>query len=173
MNRTIRRLSAAGFLFSLLLTAGCASEGYFGDRMQDLTDVAHVDVTGLSVGVAANVGPVGLGAFDMLRLSDSLPGGARVKIGLGGVYLARSFGTPGLYVGLLFPIIHNLGDTKRDVSDHAGDWYGRTYPAWGSVGADVGVGLGLGARVDPIELADFLLGFGLIDLANDDVSGTK
>ena len=139
-------------------TSGCATTGYWADRRQDLTDVAHVDVTMFSVGVAANAGPAIVGLH---RTAGSCGDGGRVKIGLGGV---QAVSTCGQYAGVVFPISR----IKEKTRSNGG--YGTEAPPWGSVGLDIGLILGLGVRFDVVELADLVLGLGGIDIIDDDVS---
>ena len=71
-------------LLTLALTCqGCrVLEGtYMGNRLDDLTDVAHVEVTGMSLGALANVGPLLLG-YERHHGIFWSPG--RTKLGLGG-----------------------------------------------------------------------------------------
>jgi hypothetical protein len=120
--------------------AGCSSiSPYMKDRARDLTDVAHIDVTCMSVGVGVNVGPSLLG-FN--SVSAPCGDGKRLKFGLG--------------------ILSSKAESRSSST------YGKTFPPWGSVGGDVGLIFGLSARADVVELVDFFLGIATVDILKDD-----
>ena len=83
--------------------------------------------------------------------------GDRAKLGLGGIQTVNASG--GIrFVG--FPLVE-----KKSRSEYG---YGETMPAYGSVGFDLGLYFGIGARVDVFEFFDFLLGFAEVDIVKDD-----
>ena len=137
--------------------AGCATtKQYFKDRAMDLTDAAHIDLSAMSFGAGVNAGPAVVG----LNLVSAPCGpGFRTKIGLGGIEALRV--NEG-YAGLIWP----LGDAETKTRSEAG--YGRHFPPWGSVGADIGFIYGISARADAVELVDFLLGLAGVDILKDD-----
>ena len=132
---------ACGALFS-----GCACvKPYFIDRAHDLTDVAHVEVNAMSLGAAVNVGPAILGWNEI----SGPDGGQRYMLGLGGYRWIRA---DGQYSGVIYPLSKVGHDESRSETG-----YSSVHPTWGSVGFDVGLVVGLGARVDIVELIDFIL----------------
>lgn len=145
-------------LITLIIASlsGCAV-GYWADRAADLTDVAHVDLTGWSLGLAANVGPAIAGAHG---ISGPDGDGLRFKLGLGGIETSK---TSGGQTGLVFPFTKYRSTTRGDKV------YGTTGPGLGSVGFDLGAFYGVGAHVDVVELLDFLLGLAGCDILDDDL----
>jgi hypothetical protein len=160
---------------SLPFLAGCT---YVANRLNDLSDVAHVDLT-VSMGLLANVGPAVLGA-------EWTPD--RLQLGLGGPQWIE-FGTGPSDEGQTA-----YGYVVRcERLDVAARWYGlpmeslktepqgygKSSPPWGSIGVEVGVPvplpgvmlfpLGVGVHADVVELADFVTGFGGVDILGDDL----
>ncbi|MFT5130350.1 MAG: hypothetical protein ACI8W8_003981 [Rhodothermales bacterium] len=147
-----------------LATMGCAnSRGYLADRAADLTDVAHLNLSAFSRGHAmANVGPAVVGYQRLVGIDSN---GYCMKVGLGGIEeLQTSINSGGdrPTFGLIIPLTHQAFDTRSLVG------YGKRHPPWGSVGADLGLFMGIGMRADLVELADFTLGWIRLDLLRDD-----
>jgi hypothetical protein len=126
------------------------------DRARDLTDVAHIDVTCMSVGVGVNVGPALLG-FN--SVSAPCGDGKRLKFGLG---IPEGRKVQEFYAGAIWPILSSKAESRSSST------YGKTFPPWGSVGGDVGLFFGLSARADVVELVDFFLGIATVDILKDD-----
>ena len=124
------------------VVSGCGTSGYLTDRRHDLTDVAHVDLNCLALGMAANAGPVVLGGHTITAI---LGPGMSVRLGLGGV---QWIVTDGTCWGIGFPLERYragkrseggpFGDRRRGRSSRLGN-YEQSYPGWGSLGFDVGL----------------------------------
>jgi hypothetical protein len=145
---------------TVIFATGCTT-AYWADRRADLTDVAHVDTHAWSMGLAANVGPAVLGWH--LILEDQGPGHHGIY-GLGGY---QESGSDGVAAGLIIPL------SWREEHGRSRVLYNKISPTWGSVGIDFGWLLGFGARIDFVELIDLILGFGGIDILNDDLERQK
>jgi hypothetical protein len=158
---------AAALAFML---AGCSWSGeqrqaYAFARLHDLVDVAHVDGTLNSFGALANVGPVMLGYQQALLGSPDI--GWPVLRGRLGLLFADLTVEDDKAYGLLVPWSRRRVERPFS-SGRGGSAYGRKAPAWGSVGFDVGLFIGVGAHVDIVELADFVSGFFGADICKDD-----
>lgn len=162
-------------LLALSALSGCSTPAgrYVSNRLDDLTDVAHVDATVLRIGLLCNVGPLILGR---VVCGDAYVPTVSLRAGLGGVQFVRTTGEAG---GFIVPTSHYdvsrwslyaWGDRPASEAGEArpgSSYYGKG-PAWGSVGLEVALIVGLGARVDVVECADFLLGLFAVDLVGDD-----
>ncbi len=164
-------------LLSLLLVlcalSGCSSAPYryVANRLDDLTDVAHVQFSVLDLGFLINAGPFELGTERFGVPFPLLPDAFSLRLGAGGPQIAT---LDGLGAGIGIPLssydqsvysIYNL--SERPAS------YGTKGPAWGSVGFGCGLGVGVAFRGDVVEFVDFLLGFFTIDLCGDDVEAEE
>jgi hypothetical protein len=69
------------------------------DRARDLTDVAHIDLTCMSLGVGVNVGPAVLG---FSSVSAPCGDGERLKFGLG---IPEGRKVQEFYAGAVWPIL--------------------------------------------------------------------
>lgn len=153
------------------VVSGCATSEYLTDRRHDLTDAAHVDFNDFALGTAVSVGPMVLGGHAITTFIDR---GTSFRLGLGGV---QEIKTSGIHWGVGFPF-ERYQATKRPEGGPFGDWrldrsssfgdYEHSYPGWGSLGFDIGLLWGVGARVDAVELLDFAVGLTRIDLLRDD-----
>ena len=138
-------------MFSLITS--CTSN-YWENRRQDLTVVAHVDLEGLSFGAMANISVISGGLFFQ---GGPCGTGFREKYGLGGTQSTHASGGA-IILGV--PLMENSARSR---------WgYGRDMPHFASVGVDTGLFFGIGARVDLLELLDFVFGFAMIDIVQDD-----
>jgi hypothetical protein len=142
---------------------------YTANRLSDLTDVAHVDISFMSTGALASAGPMMLGYESMIAPTGDP--GRRCRFGPGGLQvLSVGYRAD----GLLWPFEHFTVRSRRygpffkiNRSD-AREPYWAQSPTWGSAGVHVGLLLGVGAEVDAVELFDFLLGFFGCDMVGDD-----
>lgn len=154
------RRHAMGYALAaaLITSGGCVSVSTkLASVREDLTDVVHVDVTALAGFGYVNAGPALVGAYVTGGMEGH--GGDRLEVGLGGI---RDERIDGFCVGLGYPMVwHSLQSRSRL-------GYGASGPAWGSLGADVGLFLGLGGRVDVVEFADLCTGLVGYDLLKDD-----
>lgn len=140
-------------LLSLCFLTSCSST-YWNNRRHDLTDFAHLRFQTVSVGADVNVAHIAGGFYMQNGMGDKEN---RTKLGLGGIQTVNSDG--GIrFVG--FPL-----SEKNSRSEYG---YGETMPPYGSIGFDLGIFAGIGARVDLFELLDFFLGFAYVDLVKDD-----
>ncbi len=149
-------------LLLLILVTSLCSCAYMENRRKDLTDIVNINATAVSVGLAANVGPLSLGYFE----NNGIIGGSggRVKLGLGGVVVEQERGA---YSGVVYPFEFMEGETRSD------NFYNENLPAFGSVGIDLGFIVGIGVEVDFVQAVDFLLGIFTIDILDDDVEGKE
>jgi len=142
--------------------AGCAVPrsvgGYFENRRQDLIDVVHVDFGALNFGAVVYVAPLMLG-MDYQTGLKSREQSSTLQIGLGG---PRMLGRRGMASGLLWPA------SKWDEDKPFIGARPKRGPSGFSVGASVGVFGGVGAEADVLELIDFVLGLGCVDMMEDD-----
>ncbi|MCM8542104.1 MAG: hypothetical protein NE328_17675 [Lentisphaeraceae bacterium] len=141
-------------LLILCFSTGCSTT-YWNNRRHDLTDFAHLRFQKVSLGADVNVMHIAAGFY----MQNGIDGekGDRAKLGLGGIQTVNASG--GIrFVG--FPLAE-----KKSRSEYG---YGETMPAYGSVGFDLGLYFGIGARVDIFEFFDFLLGFAEVDIVKDD-----
>ena len=153
-------LKIALLIATVACGTGCTT-GYWIDRGADLTDVAHVDMHGWSLGAAVNVGPAIVGYHSIF---DDRSGGTRDMFGLGGHQQSESDGTTS---GLIIP----FGWRKEECRSES--FYKRHSPTLGSIGFDMGLVVGIGARIDFVELIDLILGFCGVDILNDDLERKK
>lgn len=145
----------------VLLSTGCTLApvgSWTYNRGADLTDAAHLRWSYVGEEAVVNVGPVVLGGG---TLSDFFGNGDGVREQLGlGCYLDKNEG--GTCRGLLYPFSSYSGKCRSRVG------YGASRPAWGSMGVDIGYFVTVGARLDAVELLDFVLGLVEIDMLDDD-----
>ena len=146
----------------LALVLNLCSCAYMENRRKDLTDIANVNATAISAGLAVNVGPLSLGYFGNSGLLGG--SGGRAKIGLGGLVVEEERGA---YWGVIYPFEFLEGETRSD------NYYNKNLPAFGSVGIDLGFVLGIGVEVDVVQAVDFLLGIFTIDILGDDIEGKE
>ena len=141
----------------ILLAYFSCSCVYLENRRKDLTDIAHLHMTGLSIGAGVHAGPFILGHFE----KDGVKGmpGSRSKLGLGGCIEEHE---KGKYSGVIIPYRRMKGMTRSD------SVYNSWAPPLGAVGFDMGFIFGFGARVDAVEILDFILGIFTIDILDDD-----
>ena len=170
-----RPLGIGTLVVVLLYALGCSNMStYTANRLSDLTDVAHVDMTHSSVGLVVNVGPMLLGAEGLLPDSDH--GSHQYRLGLGGPLVLV---LDGASVGLVWPFqceevnARRYGGLAKGYDEMGDDCYWKHVPAWGSIGISGGFLVGVGAHVDLVELADFILGFFGYDIVDDDLSPTS
>jgi len=156
MKTILKCCRITSILFLYVTVTGCA---YLEDRRQDLTDVAHVNGTACGTGIAVNVGPALVGFYEILGFTRR--GGTRAKLGLGGYQQNKEDGE---ILGVIVPMDFATNLSYKD------NFYKEHSPGWGSVGFDMGLIFGIGARVDVVEALDFILGIFTIDLLNDDSS---
>lgn len=135
--------------------------GYLRNRLDDLTEAAHVDLaSSFAFGALANVGPALLGFHQLAGLEY----GERLQLGLGGVVPLRT-ANDSVAAGLGVPLAWARPETDRGEPLSG---YRSRHPGYGSLGVDLGLLVGFGARVDLVELADFLAGIFGADLLGDD-----
>ncbi len=153
-------LRVAGSLACALLLGACAGGpgGYWTNRSRDLTDVAHVDMTGATVGGAAHIGPATLG---WVFFSGWGKPGTRWMLGLGGLKEVEV--GEGVVGGIIFPFAATGRGDERLFD------YEKREPGWWSIGIDLGMIVGFGAEVDFLEAVDFLVGVIGVDLMGDDL----
>ena len=144
-------------LFLSLIIISTCSCAYLEDRRKDLTDMAHLHLTALSIGGGVHAGPFILAHFE----NDGIKGtpGGRMKLGLGGFVEEKE---KGVYSGVVIPFRRMKGITRSD------SIYNSWAPPLGAVGFDLGFIMGIGARVDVVEVLDFILGIFTIDILDDD-----
>lgn len=151
---------------------------YIPDRVGDFFDLISVTVTtgphwGASVWVtragqisAYGGGSVGLGYFQKRNIGVKAEASGEIGIGplVPTAILGARAGTNGLdYIPLTKDIFHKPSD----------DLYQEYRDYWG-VGAKVGLAIiGLEIEIHPVEFYDFVGGFLLFDVGNDDWSTTK
>lgn len=152
-----------GMLF-ILLFCGCNQAYYFKDRRNDLIDFAQINLSGFTFGFSANIGPAVVGCQCIVGIGHCGGGGAINSFGLGGYTYDTCVSTKGDILALIFPF-HLFDYSKRTRHNFGGD---SKYPAWSSIGFDIGLFYGLGARVDPLEFIDFVLGIAGVDILEDD-----
>lgn len=143
------------------LLSGCASTGgYVSNRLRDITDVAHVDGTAMSMGAVVNIGPAVLGSHALTGMAIGMGSnqGVRYKVGFGGIQKKLERGVAS---GVIVPL-------SRIQSSQLQEGYASKEPTWGSIGFDLGCLFGIGVHVDFVELFDCLTGFVGIDLLDDD-----
>lgn len=142
---------------NLLLPEG----GYLRHRLDDVTEAAHADVSSsFALGALVNVGPAVLGAYRV----GGLEFGERLQFGLGGMVPMRT-ANDSAAVGLVVPLEWAM---RESPSGEPLEGYRDRYPGYASVGLDLGFILGLGLRVDVVELADCIVGIVGVDLLDDD-----
>jgi hypothetical protein len=150
---------ALALLCLLPFLTGCT---YTANRLNDLIDVARVDLLSGHVGPLVNVGPFMLG-------SETAQGG-RLSLGLGGFQVASESGQAAGFL-VAQSRFNEWGRRYFLASAYSAGYsaYGHAAPPWGSVGADVGLGgIGVGAHADVVELLDFVFGIIGWDIAGDD-----
>lgn len=184
------RLLLAQFVGVILSAAcafcsGCASSGYLKDRMRDGADVFTASV-GKGFGVETRIGPahagfVGVGDRVGLRAGQFLPlrssaGPSFIDSGAyGGEYCIGIFGYEyfGAMVGseagtrrkeyeTIFCFIPT-GESLRSGKPVLNPAY------WTQIEVVAGVGISLRLGFNPGELIDFLLGWFMLDIYNDDL----
>lgn len=169
-RRTTILLAGAVALFAC---GACSTPGtYTAKRLDDLTDVLHVDLFGAGVGALVRVGPVLAGWESIGDITDGHgpAGSGRTSIGLGGVRESRNSGTA---FGLLYPF--SDFESRRTTTRYSAPeedppgFVGHYRPnGFGAVGAEVELLVGIGVYFDFVELADFLTGFVGWDIIDDD-----
>lgn len=162
--RSVKGVAVAVVAFFLMsVDNGTADEygNYCTDRADDLTDVMNVNASCFSCGLGVNIGPILIGGF---RAGSIFGAGGMTAMGFGGMHYIGDCE----YFGLLYPF-------KKEETWGSGlpGWrsevgYGQHYPAWGSVGFDLGLLFGCGVRFDVVEAADFVLGWTGVDFLEDD-----
>ncbi|MEM7231784.1 MAG: hypothetical protein AAF517_06400 [Planctomycetota bacterium] len=166
------RVSLSLFILTLCaVTSGCnflvPSDSYLGNRFRDLTEAANIQTHSGSVGGLVNVGPVIVGYHQVVWLAY----GEKNLFGLGGMTRRKIANEPAA-AGLLVPFSYQQ-EVLEDGSFEGKplDDYASQQPTWGSVGVDLGAlgVVGFGARLDFVELADFLTGLFGYDLLGDDL----
>jgi hypothetical protein len=153
----------------LLCALGCNTmDNYTANRLSDLTDVAHVDLTVLALGIVANVGPMTLGGESVAGYDGQA---WQLRIGLGGPQVVGMLGE----AAGLFWTFDRFEVNRRKYGPFDSGWLGdedaywARQPAWGSIGISAGLMFGVGAQFDFVELADFVLGFFGHDITHDDL----
>jgi hypothetical protein len=157
ISRESKTMKTTKLVLILALTFFISSCTYLEDRRQDLTDMANVNVSAFSIGLGVNAGPAIAGYHKIEGLMGG--SGARGKLGLGGVQDNKERGD---YYGVGLPL------SWAENKDHKDSFYKKHSPAWTSVGFDLGLIFGVGARADALEALDFVLGLFLIDILDDD-----
>ncbi len=156
---------SCGFVILTTFLPGCASQ-WARNRRADLTDAFAVSMTGYSLGAQANVGPMGIGL-----LVFGHHGSGSYDLGFGGLAstsrngLVVEAGIP-LSLGSLSPTEERAGATESQKTP----CYRRRFPSMGSIGFEVGLGVGIAVRFDVVEAADFLIGLVGLDLVGDDLA---
>jgi hypothetical protein len=170
MRRVFRRIGVGIAVATALSWLGCCTHNaYVAHRLSDLTDVAHVDVNACAFGFLVNVGPLILGSEELMSIPDGPA--YQFRLGLGGLQKVR-LGYKGS--GCIWPLGRYEVERRYygEVDSgwvHEGDQYWRHQPAWGSIGISGGFFFGVGAQVDVVEFADFVLGFFGYDITEDDL----
>ena len=143
------------FILCILCFLTSCTSTYWNNRRHDLTDFAHIRFQKVSLGADVNVMHLAAGFY----MQNGIDGekGHRTKLGLGGVQEVNASG------GIRF-----IGFPLAEVESRSKYGYGEKVPPYGSVGFDLGIIGGIGARVDIFELLDFFLGFAEVDLVEDD-----
>ena len=108
----------------------------------------------VSFGGMANISAISSGIFIQ---TGPLGEGFRTKYGLGGIQETDATGKT---------II--LGKPVKEKEARSRWNYGNNVPPFASIGVDIGIVKGIGVRVDFLELLDLVLGFGNIDIMQDD-----
>lgn len=156
------KVKCLALLLTIFMATGCAIPtsvgGYFENRRQDLIDVAHVDIGGISFGAVGYALPFMVGLNYQTGISTRNDS-SMIQIGAGG---PRVLGRKGLAAGLLWP-----ASKYNESSGIVGKRPKRT-PSGLSAGAQAGLLVGVGAEADVLEAIDFILGLACVDLAEDD-----
>jgi hypothetical protein len=158
--------------FVVLVVGGCTEplHRYSVSRLNDLTDVAHVDVTPRTGGLLVAVGPAMLGYEGIWRGPDVA---CRLSLGLGGPQMTELHGSA---YGIGYPFrrydfysrawgLPGCGGKRT----YAGS-YRTTSPPWGAVALHAGWPATVGFQADVVELADFFLGLFTLDIVGDDLA---
>lgn len=155
-----------------LAVSGCSAplQRYGASRMNDLTDVAHVDVTPRTYGLLVAAGPALFGYERVWKRAETA---CRVSVGLGGPQMTELHGSA---YGLGYPLRRYdfygrawglPGCAGRHT--YAGS-YRITSPPWGAVAFHAGWPSTIGVQADVVELADFILGLFTVDIVGDDLA---
>lgn len=179
-------MSPLRFLSLMLLCTGCAAPGLVSDRLHDAADVVTLTV-GLGTGAKARVGPV---QAALIKTSDiaGLRAGSWFADGLDLVYNDEFYVLPLPLRGMarrrwwVLPygsevFSHGTGSVSRRRGKDVGAQSPFLLLAFSKdpsfyTQIELALGLGLVGRigVNPGEFLDWLLGFGGVDLYNDDLS---
>jgi hypothetical protein len=163
---------AALACLALAALSGCAPPETIGDyflyRQQDLIDIAHVDVSLFSYGASVFMAPLIAGCSVETDWSGDGPANA-FQLGIGGWRLIERRGVvAGTIIPPLYPLFAwsrgrpDMKDLKVHDTTHAPE------PAPGTLGAHVGLFLGITVQVGGGELIDFLCGLFCLDPFGDD-----
>jgi hypothetical protein len=175
MRSLSRGLEAGAAAVALLCAIGCSDiSPYTANRLSDLTDVAHVDITFFSLGFVVNVGPMLIGAETLIPNSDQ--GSHQYRMGFGGQQeVTVGYAADGLVVPFCRErvISRKYGCLVTTLDQMEDDYYWKHVPTWGSAGISAGLLVGLGVHVDVVELADLVLGFRGYDIVRDDLWATS
>jgi len=148
------------YLITLLLSLSTScSTNYWSNRRNDLMDIAHIHVDSVAAGGTINVSSLSLGYYGVTGVNDD--NGSRVKLGLGGIDTVQVSG-----------FIEGVGEPINDLEVRSEWGYGGTVPSYGSIGFNLGYLVSIGAKVDALELIDFLAGIFTLDLVADDKTKT-
>ena len=166
------RLGITVLIFAAALAvSGCVTPETLGDyfhyRRQDLIDVAHVDFSLFSYGASIFMTPLVAGC----SVETGWGGGPAdvLEIGLGGW---RTIERKGVLFGTVLPPVYPMMAWRRGRPKiHDPDVLDRSQmvgPAPGTLGAHVGLFLGVTVQVSAGELIDLLAGLFCLDPSFDD-----
>jgi len=142
-------------LITFTLLTSCSST-YWNDRRMDLTDSIHLTSEALGVGINANVSALCVGASNVSSIWGEPKRG---KLGLGGTQSTKVVTKTIMLMSL--PIQENPPRSRWD--------YGGKIPPFASAGISAGFWVNFGARVDLLEIVDFIGGIFMIDIMDDDL----
>jgi hypothetical protein len=164
-------MRSALLVLAVVMLGGCSAPAarYGVSRLNDLTDVAHLDVTPRSYGLLLAAGPAKFGYERVWKRADAA---CRVSLGLGGFQMTELHGSA-----------WGLGWPMRSYDFYGRAWglpgctgqrtyagtYRKTSPPWGALAFHVGWPSTVGFQADVVELADFVLGLFTVDLVGDDL----
>ena len=149
------RKATFALIISSILFSGCSTTNW-KSRKADLTDSVEVHLDGVTVGSTLNVSVLSIGYYEVSNYWGN-PYGQRTKYGFGGREQVNIKG-----ISCLTPL------KERKTGRKSGWGYAYDVPPFAAVGADCGLILGVGAKVDALEFFDFILGFTTLDILSDD-----
>ena len=188
-------LETLSLITLLILTVGCSTP-YLIDRNQDAADIFTL-TTGVGVGAKARLGPITVSPLLIHNESSGLRGG-EVFYDIKGAPMLVDHGI--LDVGFLFFSAETFGSRQQQrwdtvtvnrLEERGKAYLGQEiyipfieipkqieqtkYPSYFYTQAEVTVALGLSLRLgfNPGELVDWILGWGTIDIFDDDLAGKK